>query len=244
MSQALSVTLAASATVVASGNGSDVDIGALRRALKLTARVTGYTVIDSDPTPSVLLTVQTRSTSSLPWRTADTLSVTATGLYELSLGGLDQIVRVTWTLTNMTNATFEVLGEAHVVYCDPADIVGDAVPADSIEDITASERARACISVTEEVDGYLNAAYEMPITAWGNDLRSKSAEMVAAKLFRHRGFDPDSAADKLVLEREAAAVKWLEKVAAGKLRPPGIVDSAPTVFEGGSYATVQANRGW
>jgi phage gp36-like protein len=243
MPQALAVELAASALVVASGEGTAVDIGELRRAAKLTALVTGYTIVDSDPTPGVVLTVQTRATASLPWRTIDTISVTATGAYPLSVGGLDQLVRVTWTLTNMTSCEFAVSGYAHVVYCDPSDIVSDAVPEAAIEDITASARANACISASEEADGYLNSAYELPLSAWGLDLRSKCAEMAAAKLFRQRGFDPDGP-DKVVMDTEKAAIEWLNRIANGRLKPPGIVDTTTDDFEGGSFIATTTSRGW
>lgn len=240
MSQALAVELAASAARTASGNGSDVDIGALRRALKLTARVTTYTPVDLDPTPSVLLTVQTRATSSLPWRTSDTLSVTATGAYELACGELDQLVRVTWTLTNMTTVTFEVLGEAHVVYCDPSDVT---VPAGALDDVSASDKALAAIRISDVADGYLNSAFELPLTAWDEGLRLRSAELLTAKLFRDRGCDP-SGSDKVVFDAEAAALKWFDRLADGRIKPPGIVDQTPDSFEGGSYVVSQESRGW
>lgn len=243
MSQSLAVTLAASAAMVASGNGSDVDIGALRRAMKMTVRVTTYTEVDLDPTPSVLLTIQTRATSSLPWRTVDTLSVTATGLYELYAAALDQLVRVTWTLTNMTTVTFEALGEAHVVYCDPADLTVPAAALEGDEPVTASKQAQTCIDISDVVDGYLNSAYELPLTAWDRSLRLKSAELYTAKLFRDRGCDP-SGADKVVFDAESLALKWFDRLADGKIRPPGIIDTAPTVYEGGSYVVSQTSRGW
>lgn len=240
MTQPLAVTLAASALVTTSGNGSSVDIEALRRALKTTILVTAYTAVDLDPTPSVLLTFQTRASSSLPWRTVDTLSITATGAYELFLGALDQFVRVTWTLTNMTSAEFAVSGEAHVVYCDPGDVT---VPVTALDDVSDSDKAKACIDISDVADGYINSAYEMPLTAWGRDLRLRCAELRDAKLFRDRGCDP-SGADKVVFDAEAAAFKWFDRLADGRIRPPGIIDSAPDVYEGGSYVVSQTRRGW
>lgn len=242
MPQALSVELAVSATVTEAGSGAAVDIGELRRAVKATVLVTAFTGVDDDPTPTVTLTIQTRSTTSAPWRSVTSLDVTATGSYRLCAGGLDRYVRVSWDLENMTSAEFAVTGVAHVTYCDPSDISLDAVPESAIEDISLSDRASACISVSEEADGYLASAFEMPLTAWGDDLRAKCAEMAAAKLFRQRGFDPDGP-DKLVLEREKAAIEWLNRIANGRLKPPTIVDSTET-FEGGSFVVTHTRRGW
>jgi phage gp36-like protein len=243
MTQALAVELVASALAVASGSGSVVDIGALRRALKLSVNVTAYTVIDADPVPSVLLTVQTRASASLPWRNVDTLSVTETGAQALNAGGLDQYVRVTWTFTNMTSCEFEVTGVAHVVYADPADMVLDAVPEEALEDISMSTRVAALITATDKADGYLNSSYTLPITAWGEDLRAEVASIATALSFCHRGFDP-TGPDKIVLDREALALKWLDRIADGKLKPPGIVDSTVDDFEGGSFIVSDTSRGW
>lgn len=251
MPQALSLELLASGTQTASGSGNAVDITvtddpevtAPRRALRVTVDVTVFVPVDSDPTPSIVYTIETRASTSAPWRAAGSVSTENAGVYMLAVGGLDKFVRVTWAFTNMTSATFSAAGVAHVTYCDPADITALAVPEHSIEEIDGSQRANACISVSDTATGYLNSAYVLPITAWDDDLRMYAAQMAAALIFRRRGADP-AGPDKMVFDAETAAIKWLDRIANGRLKPPGIIDSTPDIWEGGSVVVSGRSRGW
>ncbi len=244
MTQALAVELAASASVSSDGQGSSVDAGSLRRALVLQVLVTDFVEVDSDPAPAVVVSVQTRPTDSAPWREAGSVTVTATGAYKLSVGGLDRYVRAAWTLTNMTSVEFSVAGEAHVVYADPTDITAFAVPEASIEEIGASQRVDALVAATEVADGFLNSSFELPISAWGSDLRQNVAILAAATLFRQRGADPQGP-DVIVFDSESRAMKWFDRISNGRLKPPGIVDTTPDAFEGGGFVVMsKPKRGW
>jgi hypothetical protein len=92
-------------------------------------------------------------------------------------------------------------------------------------------------------EGYVSSAYEMPITAWGEDLRSATARIAGATLFRVRGADPQGP-DAIVFDGESKAIKWLDRIANGRLKPPAIVDSTPDDTEGGSYLYSNTTRGW
>lgn len=244
MTQPLAVDLAASAAVVAAGSGSSVDMGALRRALKLTVRVTTFTPVDADPVPALTLTLETRPSSSDPWRTANTVQALGVGVVELSTGGLDRFARISWALTNMTTVTFAVVGVAHVTYCDPTDIVKYAVPEHGIAELSASTRADACIAATDVADGFIGGAYTLPLTAWGEDLRQQTAYLAAAQLFSARGVDT-AGPDKTVLDNRDMALKWLGRLADGRLSPPGLIDSTPETNEGGSFVYQgKPRRGW
>lgn len=240
MSQPLAITLAPSATVTGGGAGASVDVGTTRRTVALSLLVTGFVPVDSDPVPTLNVVVETRSGVSAPWRNVDALHVTAAGAYALAVGALDQLVRVSWVLVNLTSVTFEVAGLAHLTYVDPADITR-AIPAHSIEEIPASDRAQACIDVTSDADAYLNSSFQLPIKAWGESLRKKCALLAAAQIFRARGADP-AGPDKMVFDAEADAIRWFERVADGKLKPPEIVDDTPAVFEGGGVVVASGRR--
>lgn len=243
MPQALAVTLVESTEAVDDGEGDAVDIGEARRAARVSVFVTSFEAVDADPVPSVLFAVQTRAAETLPWLTVDTVSASATGVLKLAVGGLERYVRTTWDLTNMTSAEFEVTAVAHQVYCDPADMVLDSVPEEALEDITASTRANACIVASSKAEGYLAGSFNMPITAWDDDLRAETSALATAVCFKHRGFDPNGP-DKLILDCEKAALTWLDRIANGRLKPPGIVDSTPETFEGGSFVVSTTSRGW
>lgn len=243
MAQPLAVTLAASATVTLSGSGSAVDVGTSRRTLVLRAQATSFVPVDLDPVPMVVVTLETRASDTSPWRAATTLSMGATGDYALSVGGLDRYLRVSWALTNMTSATFEATGTAEQTYCDPSDITRYAVPEHAIEEIDASTRAAACLSATAEADGYIGSAHVLPLVSWGDDLRAHVASMAAARIFRRRGADPEGP-DKIVFDAQSQALKWLARLADGRLTPPDMVDGAPETFDGGSVIVSRPARGW
>lgn len=243
MAEALATELAASATRVASGSGTAADLGTRRSAVKMTVVCTAYTVVDQDPTPSVLVAIETSASASGPWESVSTVSVTATGSYSVSAAGLKQYARASWTFTNMTSAVFSIAGYAHTVYASPADIVRHAVPETSIAELTATQRADALVSATDMAEGYLSSAYEIPIEEWGEDLRSATARLAAATLFRVRGADPQGP-DAIVFDGESKAIQWLDRIANGRLKPPAIVDSTPNDTEGGSYLYTNTVRGW
>jgi hypothetical protein len=243
MAESLATELAASETFVATGAGTVVDLGTRRNAVKMTVACTAYTVVDQDPTPSVLVAIQTSTSESGPWTSAGTVSVTATGSYSLRGFELSQYVRASWTFTNMTSAVFSIAGTAYTVYALSADITRYAVTEVSIEDMTATQRADALTSATDMAEGYLSSAYEMPILGWGEDLKSCVARLAAATLFRVRGADPQGP-DALVFDGESKAIQWLDRIASGRLKPPAILDSTPDATEGGSYIYTQTTRGW
>lgn len=244
MAQPLAVTLAPSAAVVGPGSGAAVDMGALRRALRIDLRVTTFTAVDSDPVPQLAITIETRESNTAPWRFVDTLLAGALGAFRLSAGGLDRYVRVSWALTNLTTVTFGVSGMAHVVYCDPSDITNIAVPEQSIEEISASKRADACITISDIADGYIGGAYVLPLTAWPEDLRVFASYLAAAQLFAGRGVDLRGP-DKSVIDNRDMALKWFDRLANGRLSPPGMIDTTPETSEGGSFVvSSKPPRGW
>lgn len=243
MSQPLAITLATSATVGTAGAGAAVDIGALRRTVVVALSVTGFNPVDQDPEPALVVHVETRTSSAAPWRLADSLSVLSAGAYSLAVGGLDREVRLRWELTNLVSATFAAIGVAHVTYCDPADL---PTPAHAIEDVPGDERARACIAISEEMDDYFNSSFVLPLLAWGESARAKAARLSLAQVFRWRGVDA-AGPDKQVFTDAKDATSWLERIADGKLKPPGIVDQTPQKFEGGGVVVVSSGRprrGW
>lgn len=243
MTQPLAIELSPSTSVTTAGSGSSVDIGALRRAIVLAISVTAFTSVDDDPEPLVVLTVETRASASDPWRAADAVALTGLGMIEFAVGGLDRYVRVSWSLTNMTSATFAVAGVAHVTYCDPKDLTR-AVAEPAIARISASARVLAILGATARIDRYMNSSFVLPITAWGDDVRLDCAKLAVADLFRARGVDA-TVVDKVVFDAETDVLSEWKRIADGKLKPPGIVDSTSEVFEGGAVVVSRApRRGW
>jgi hypothetical protein len=50
--------------------------------------------------------------------------------------------------------------------------------------------------------------------------------------------------DEPLVDAKDEALKWLQLIGTGKLRPTTIVDANPTVDEDSAYITSTASRGW
>jgi hypothetical protein len=84
----------------------------------------------------------------------------------------------------------------------------------------------------------------MPLTTWDVATRKHVACMAAYDLMRFRGYDPNAGPDELLQRGRDQAVQWFMRIADGKLRPVGIVDSTPVVTETEVYVESAASRGW
>lgn len=96
-------------------------------------------------------------------------------------------------------------------------------------------------------DGYLGGQFELPLTAWADDLRHAVAMAVDWDLMSYRGFNPEASADRVVLLRFEQAQAWLEQVALGKVTPM-VTDSSSGATAGNSSAgpvvITSPQRGW
>ena len=247
MSSPLAASLKALGASTASGTGTALDLlsdstgaGPVRKALKLALDVRA---VSGTSNPSLKVEIET-SPDDATWRLLRSATLTAAGLTEMVIGGAMRYMRARWTITGTDPSfTWSLTGEAHVVYCEPRDLISENVPALALEGIPEEQRWRACLTASSDADGYLGNAYTLPILAWDDATRGKVAELAVPKLFRARGCDP-AGSDKVVFDTEAAAIKWFSRLADGKLSP-GIVDSTEEVFEGGSVVVSSGSpRGW
>lgn len=236
-----SVTLAASSTQTTSGTGSSVDLTAPYSALWVRLQVTAV----SGSSPTLQLIVEHSSDNSF-FRTHTTqTAVSTTGVTEFAVAGLDRYVRVRWVVGGSTPSfTFSVSGGSEIVYCTPTDLVTFVAPSAAWGTITATEKADAILSATSLVNSYLQARYDLPLSAWGRDIRRATAILAGYDLLLTRGlFRDESQKQNLQLQYEQV-IKWLEAVRDGRTTPDGLVDSTPTVTEGTSIVYTRAKRGW
>ena len=241
MPNALDITLQASAPQTAAGSGASVDIGD-RTLVQLTVDLTAITA------STVLnLSVQSAVTPT-SWALASRLKpMAAVGAVQVLVPITSRYVRLTWTLTGSApapSATFSVAGQAHQLYCQPGDLTTHAIPGTALEGIEPEARALACLSASDEAAGYLGMAFTLPLSKWDTDLRRYVAYMAVFQLLGARGFEPGSGKDTLIETRRDSAIGWLRRIADGKLRPPGMVDSTPTRRETEVYVVSEAGRGW
>ncbi|HMI91565.1 MAG TPA: phage protein Gp36 family protein [Polyangiales bacterium] len=237
MADSLKAELLAGAERTLTGSGDSVDIGALRTAGRLSVTLGAVT---GSPTAQVAL--ETRGSLTAPWREVRR-EICGAQVQVFVISGLERYVRATWTAGAGITVFLVVSIDAHVLYCEPLDIARHALPLRATEGILADDITDACIAASTSAEDYIAGAYEMPLTAWPESVRMHVARLAGANLLRNRGIDPEGP-DALVFDTERASVKWLTLISNGKLKPPGIVDSTPEEFEGGSVHVGGTSRGW
>lgn len=236
-----SVTLAASSTQTASGTGSSVDLTSPYSAVWVRLQVTAV----SGSSPTLQLIVEHSSDNSF-FRTHTTqTAINTTGVTEFAAAGLDRYIRVRWVVGGSTPSfTFSVSGTSEIVYCTPTDLVTFVAPSAAWGTITATEKADAILSATAMVNSYLQARYDLPVSAWGRDIRRAAAILAGYDLLLTRSlFRDDTQRANLQLQYEQV-IKWLEAVRDGQATPDGLVDNTPTVTNGSSILYTRTKRGW
>ncbi len=238
MDNPLPITLLEDTVLSAPGSGAAVDVGMLRQVAKLRLDLVALTSGEE-----LDVFVETSPAGVAHWSQVARRSLDWPGVHEVTVGPLQRFVRVRWSFSGGGAATLGVTAKAHVTYCTPRDIHRFSVPAGALDCIPLDEQLDACIAATDEADGYVGGAYKLPLKAWGDDLRKATARIAGADLLSARGIDPESQ-DAVVFQREEAAKEWLNRLANGRLAPPGMVDQTPETFEGGSVVVSRPKRGW
>src|SRR6187551_3399767 len=177
MPQPLSIELAASAARVANGSGAAVDIGAARSAARLLVLVTAFTGLER-----VRLVVEHSDLETGPWLALGDVDLAQTDEYDLSVADSRRWMRVSWELTDdgggSPSITFAVAGDAHQIYCSPRGLGRFGITKAVIDEVlTKHAQADACITASDEADGYLGGRYTLPMVSWCSDLTAMVARM-------------------------------------------------------------------
>ncbi len=238
MADALAVSLHASGAESTSGVGASVDIGELRTAVVLRAAVSqlgASTTLD--------VSVETSSDGSNWLPVGAFPQFTAVGTARQAFGPCMRYVRARWTVAGANSATFAVVGEAHVIYAELDDMTSTGVRSQALEDVATSARIHALLRATADIDAALSSRYKLPLASWPEDVRGHCASRAVYYSFKHRGYDPDSVTDQIIVMdgglmlengQPTAVQAWLLAVAKGKINPVGIVDSTPSKSELGA----------
>jgi hypothetical protein len=252
MADALAITPHASGAEASDGSGAAVDIGTLRTCLALRLDVTAVAGTFASG-QGLTVSVQTSTDGSTGWATVATFAVkTAVGVQSKTIPGCRQFVRASWTVTGSDSPgfTFALTGKAHVLYAEPADLDLTINPL-ALQNVDDETRAKHLLRATTDMETALNSSNSLPLTAWGEDIRGVTSDRAMYYAMVARGFSPDSPADQLILlkggvlmpdGRRAAAQKFIDDVAAGRIKPAGTVDQTPDVYEAAGYVVSDTAR--
>lgn len=129
-------------------------------------------------------------------------------------------------------------------YANEADLERFGLPTPALEELDSPTKVAALEAASEIADGYLRSAYVLPLSAYGSDLKRHVVAIAVYDLLTRRGFDVDAGTDEHVRLRYQDAIRWLEQIAGGRIRPFSIVDATPGASEGRARASSNEGRGW
>lgn len=120
---------------------------------------------------------------------------------------------------------------AIVRYADASDL---SVPQDALLGIDADPSVRtaaideALDRASEYADSFISNRFQLPLTAWGGDLRDAVGAIATYRLMNRMGYQPGGEDTKDIRDRYKDAVSWLTEVVKGRVTPTAILDSSPT----------------
>ncbi len=235
------ITPLASGVRTTSDSATGVDLG-VRNGARLVLTCTAK----AGTNPTLDVVVET-SPDNATWSQAGAFTrVTATGETKLSVVGGSRYLRVRWTISGTGNPsfTFGVAGFAVQAFASISDIGSHAVPSAALAGISDHDKAEGIISASDELWGRFNGRYTGPLTAWGSDLVTHTAEEAACSLLLTRGTNPEAEEYTVLKDLRDGARAWARDVGASKITPDDIIDATPAVEESASVMYTNTKRGW
>lgn len=131
-------------------------------------------------------------------------------------------------------------------YATTTDLTRLGLPSAALTNVPTATQEESLDAMSAIADGYLSSRYELPLSAWGDDLRACVCRLAAYDLMVTRGFNPTAGGDESLLVRHDHAMRWLRDVAGGVVSPTGVVDATPDDTTGNetTFAVTDAPRGW
>jgi phage gp36-like protein len=119
-------------------------------------------------------------------------------------------------------------------YATPTDLSNLALPSGAIPAFQTTAIQQAHLdAASDTVDSYIADQCTLPLIApFPASIKMRVCQIAAYTLLIARGYNPDNGPDELMKMQHDGAMEWLEKVAAGKIRPP-LNDSSPGGIVGG-----------
>ena len=128
-------------------------------------------------------------------------------------------------------------------YATPEDLTLLSLPANAMSSITDAEQQAALDAASDEADSYLGSAFRLPLNEWGMDLRQHVCSIAALRLMNHRGYNPQAGANDTIRLCYEDAIRWLENIARGRVKPAAVLDTEPRVVNVSRVYSTKV-RGW
>jgi hypothetical protein len=250
MPNPLALTLQALGAVTASGTSAVFDLldptfaedGLKRRLAELMIEVTAV----AGTAPTLNVTVQTSPNTTSFQDVLAFREFEAVGYQRLKFATLERYVRISYTVAGtLPSFTFQVTGDAHVIYADTEDFFSYGLPRAAVPETTDPvDLLSSCLlAASSTANAKIPRAYKLPLKdPYPESLRLRVSKLAAFSFLSQRGYDPDDAADKEVKAASDDAEKWLDGLGGGV--EPDWIDSTTDTYDAGAGVASGPRRDW
>lgn len=133
-------------------------------------------------------------------------------------------------------------------YATTTDLTRFGLPSAALTGISSTTQEEAISAASNFADSYLRSRYDVPLTAYGDDLSQCVCALAAETLLTSRGLDPSRANGDVIITRADNARSWLRDVSAGRAAVSGgVTTPGPSPQARASTAPTTrstSERGW
>jgi phage gp36-like protein len=246
----IAITLiSGSAAISASGNSAAVDLVAADTADSIARRLARLTlsVTASTGSPALVVKVQTSLDGTTGWHDVPYATFEqksgSSGLERLLASPVERYIRAAYSFSGTGSITIKLDGYAEAVYADPDDFSALGLPAALAFDQQIIRRH--LLAATATANGLISSQrVKLPLrTPYPEDLVHSTCAIAGWTLLKHRGFDPENAADAEVKAGHDNAIDWLRDWRDGRVAPDA-TDDTPDTDEGDVVVDSDDSRGW
>jgi hypothetical protein len=84
---------------------------------------------------------------------------------------------------------------------------------------TTAQRNAARYAVSSLMDSYFRARYGLPLTSWDESVKAAAGALYARQLLRVIGWNPESLADRAIMDAGDKAERWCQRVSTRDAHP-------------------------
>lgn len=119
-------------------------------------------------------------------------------------------------------------------YATEAEFLNQSLPTEAFSTLPVGTIDKSLVWASSYANSKIKKRYTLPLTAWGEDLRSAVCDLAGLRLLRIRGFKPGSGASQAVIDAAKEAKDWLEEISTGDAELDGALDSTTEIDEAGT----------
>jgi hypothetical protein len=104
-------------------------------------------------------------------------------------------------------------------YAIVSDLYVHGAPASAFGSLTDADKLASIVGASGDLDAVISSQGDVPLVAWGEDVRKKIVHLATYDLLCRVGFNPNAGADVNYRLRADDARAWLRDIGKGVVRP-------------------------